>query len=77
MSETVLVAILSLVGTFGGSLLGILAANKLINYRIGKVEEKDKEQDKRIDDHNKRIFIIEGQMIEAQHDIKDIKKKIF
>ena len=77
MSETVLVAILSLVGTFGGSLLGILAANKLMNYRIGKVEEKDKEQDKSLADHNKRIFIVEGQVTELQHDVKDIKNKLF
>ena len=39
MSETVLVAILSLVGTLGGSLFGILAANKLIEYRLKQLED--------------------------------------
>ena len=39
MSETVLVAILSLAGTLIGSLFGILAANRLSNYRIEQLEE--------------------------------------
>lgn len=77
MSETVLVAILSLVGTFGGSLLGIIAANKLMNYRLNKVEECNKHQDEHLEEHNKRIFIVEGQVVELQHDVKDIKKKLF
>ena len=77
MSDTVLVAILSVVGTFGGSLLGILAANKLLNYRIDKVEEKDKKQDEHISDHNSRIFIVEGRVTELEHDMKDVKKKLF
>lgn len=77
MSETVLVAILSLVGTFGGSLLGILAANKLMNYRIGKVEEVNKKQNEHLDDHNRRIFIVEGRVTELEHDMKDVKKKIY
>ena len=34
MSEVVIVAILSLIGTLVGSLTGILTANKLTNYRI-------------------------------------------
>lgn len=77
MSDTVLVAILSLVGTFGGSLLGILAANKLMNYRLNKVEEKCSVQDETLNDHNRRIFIVEGQVVELQHDVKDIKKKLY
>ena len=40
MTDTVLVAILSLVGTLGGSLFGILAANKLTTYRIEQLEKK-------------------------------------
>lgn len=35
MPETVLVALLSLVGTLVGSLGGILAANRMVNYRLG------------------------------------------
>ena len=40
MSDAVLVAVLSLVGTLGGSLLGVLASNKLTNYRIEQLEKK-------------------------------------
>lgn len=37
--ETVIVGVLSLVGTLGGSLFGILAANKLTTYRIEQLEK--------------------------------------
>lgn len=40
MSDTIVVGILSLIGTLVGSLSGILAANKLINYRIAQLEKK-------------------------------------
>jgi hypothetical protein len=40
MSDTLLVAILSLVGTLIGSLSGILTANKLVVYRIEQLEKK-------------------------------------
>lgn len=56
MSETVIVAILSLVGTLIGSLGGILAANKLTNYRIKKLEEK-------VEKHNQvveRVYRLES-----------------
>lgn len=40
MTEAVLVALISLVGTLGGSLGGILVSNKLSNYRIEQLEKK-------------------------------------
>ena len=40
MSETIIVALLSLAGTLMGSLFGILAANKLVVYRIEQLEKK-------------------------------------
>ena len=48
MTEVVIVAILSLIGTLIGSLGGIMAANKLTNYRIQQLEEK-------VEKHNKVI----------------------
>ena len=45
MSETVIVALLSLIGTLGGTLGGILATSKLSNYRIEQLEKK-------VDKHN-------------------------
>ena len=72
MSEVVIVAIISLVGTLGGTFGGILTASKLTNYRIEQLE-------KQVEKHNsvvERTYVLEGQMLEAQHDIKDIKSKI-
>lgn len=70
MPDAVFVAVLSLVGTLGGSLLGILAANKLTNYRIEQLEQK-------VQKHNnivERTFKLEGQMTEVVHEICDLKK---
>ena len=40
MSDMVIVALISLVGTIIGSFAGILVANKLTNYRIEQLEKK-------------------------------------
>lgn len=40
MSDTIIVAIISLAGTLLGSLFGILTANRLSNYRIEQLEKK-------------------------------------
>lgn len=72
MSEVVVVAIISLVGTLLGSLAGVLTANRLSNYRIEQLEKK-------VDAHNKiieRTFKLEGAMTEVQHDIRDLKARV-
>lgn len=71
MSETIIVSIISLVGTLGGSLGGILVANKLTNYRVEQLEKK-------VEKHNsivERTFKLEGRMQEAEHDIRDLKNE--
>lgn len=40
MTDTVLVALLSLAGTAIGSVIGILANNKLVIYRLEQLEKK-------------------------------------
>ncbi len=40
MADTVLVALISLLGTAFGSVAGILAANRLVVYRIEQLENK-------------------------------------
>ena len=40
MSEAVTVAAISLLGTLGGSLLGVLTSNRLTVYRIEQLEKK-------------------------------------
>lgn len=72
MSETVIVGFLSLVGTLLGSILGILAANKLTNYRIQKLEEK-------VEKHNKvveRVYHLETLDDVIEDQIKTINTRI-
>lgn len=71
MSETVLVGLLSLVGTLIGTLGGIVATSKLTTYRLGQLEEK-------VNKHNnlvERTYQLEGRMTEAEHDIGDLKRR--
>ena len=70
MSEAIIVALLGFAGTLLGSLFGVLAAQKLTQYRLSQLEEK-------VNKHNnliERTFKLEGRMTEVEHDIKDLKK---
>ena len=72
MTEAVIVGVLSLIGTLGGTLGGIIAANKMTNYRIEQLEKK-------VEKHNsvvERTFILEGQVKELQHEVIDMKKEV-
>ena len=68
--EAIIVALLGFAGTLLGSLFGVLAAQKLTQYRLSQLEEK-------VNKHNnliERTFRLEGRMDEAEHDIRDLKK---
>ena len=72
MTEAVIVAVLGFAGTLAGSLLGIVTAQKLTQYRLSQLEEK-------VNKHNnliERTFRLEGRMDEAEHDIRDLKQRI-
>ncbi len=72
MTDAIIVALLGFAGTLLGSLFGVLAAQKLTQYRLAQLEDK-------VNKHNKiieRTYVLEGQMAEVQHDIRDIKQKI-
>ena len=60
---TLAVAGMSLIGTLAGTFGGILVSNKLTTYRIEQLEAK-------VAAHNS---LVEGQMTEVQHDIRDLK----
>lgn len=69
MSEVVIVAILSLIGTLIGSLTGILTANKLTNYRIEQLEKK-------VEKHNnviERVYKLEKEEAVIQEEISQLK----
>lgn len=72
MSESIIIAILSLVGTIIGSLLGILASNKLVIYRIEQLEKK-------VEKHNsviERVYILEKDDAVIKEDIKVANHRI-
>ena len=71
MNDTVVVAALSLTGTVIGSLVGILTANKLVNYRLKKLEEKVQAHNNLIE----RTYKLEGRMCEAEHNIRDLRNE--
>ena len=65
---TIIVAVLSLIGTIIGSYSGM----KLMTYRIEQLEHK-------VDKHNnfaERIPILEEKMSVANHRIDDLEKKV-
>lgn len=77
MSDTIIVAILSLVGTLGGSLGGILAANKLMAYRIQQLEEKVNKHNNLIERTFKleeKESLLEEKVRVANHRIEDLEK---
>ena len=69
MSEGIIVALIGLSGSLFGSLIGVLASQKLTQYRLQKLEEK-------VDKHNniiERTYKIEGRVTELEHDVRELK----
>lgn len=72
MNDAVIVALLGFAGTLLGSLFGVIAAQKLTQYRLSQLEEK-------VNKHNnliERTYRLEGRMDEAEHDIRDLKQRL-
>lgn len=72
MSEPVLVAFITLMGSGIGTIGGILASSKLTNHRLEQLEKK-------VEKHNnivERTYELEGKMREAEHDIIEVKQKL-
>ena len=77
MSETIIVAVLALVGTLTGSLGGILTANRLTNYRIQQLEEKVEKHNKvieRVYNLEKHEAVMEEEIKVANHRIDDLEQ---
>lgn len=76
MTDTVIVAVLSLIGTLGGSLGGILAASKLTNYRIQELEKKVEKHNsviERVYNLEKSEAVFEEELKVANHRIGDLE----
>ena len=72
MSETIIVALLSLLGTVLGTFGGILTANKLTSYKIEQLEKK-------VEKHNQvieRVYELEKHEAVIDTEIKSISHQI-
>lgn len=79
MSDTVMVAIISLVGTLAGTFGGIMTSSKLTGYRIERLEEQMKKYNNLIE----RTFKLEEssalqeeKIKVANHRIDDLERKV-
>ena len=71
MTSEIIIALISLAGTFGGTLSGIFVSSKMTNYRLQQLEKK-------VEEHNnfaRRVPVIEEQMKVANHRIDDLERK--
>jgi peptidoglycan hydrolase CwlO-like protein len=63
MSNEIIIAVLSCIGTISGSLAGVLVSNRLTTYRIEQLEKKlDKFTDSQTDindDLKERVVVVE------------------
>ncbi|MDF2635791.1 MAG: hypothetical protein K0R78_2665 [Pelosinus sp.] len=72
MSEVIIVAVISLIGTLGGSFLGIRASNNLVIYRLSQLEKK-------VDIHNgviDRTYKLEEKEAVVSEQLKVINHRI-
>ena len=77
MNTEMIVAIISVLGTLAGSFAGIMASNKLTNYRIKRLEEKVEKHNQVID----RVYrlethkaVVDEELKVANHRINDLEE---
>lgn len=71
MDSTVICAMISLFGTLGGSLGGILVSSKLTAYRLQQLEDK-------VAEHNnfaRRMPVVEERIDQVEHRINRLEEK--
>lgn len=81
MSNELLVAIVGLVGSLCGSVIGVVGSAKVLTYRVSQLEEKLKKQcencavmDGRVDKLESRADVIEEKIKVANHRIENLEK---
>lgn len=72
MSETVIVSLISLIGTLGGTFGGILVSNKLTNYRLEQLEKKVAEHNSLV----KRTYELEAKDKVFEERFSEVGKKL-
>ena len=71
MDNTVIVALCSLAGTLGGSILGVIGSTRLTVYRLEQLEKK-------VDTHNRvieRVVILEQENAHNKEDINELFRR--
>lgn len=79
MAGTIIVAVISLIGTLFGSIAGILTSNKLVNYRLEQLEKKVTAHNDLIDrmyGAESRLDVVEEKIKVANHRIDDLEESI-
>lgn len=72
MSDTIIVAILSFVGTALGAIVSVLTANRLTNYKIEQLQEQVKKHNNVIE----RTFKLEEHAAVVDEQVKVINHRI-
>ena len=73
---TVIVALISLIGTVIGSITGVLVSNKLSTYRIEQLEKKLDKYANNVDEMRERLVIVEQSTKSAHHRLDDIAQQL-
>lgn len=72
VDSTVIVSLISLLGTLAGTFGGIVVSGKLTAYRIEQLE-------RRVNEHNnfaRRMPVVEEQIKEINHRIEDLESEV-
>ena len=75
MSETIIVALLSLLGTVLGTFGGILTANKLTSYKLEQLEKKVEKHNQvieRVYELEKHEAVVDTEIKSMSHQIEEI-----
>ena len=75
MNHEIIVALLSLIGTLGGSLGGIIVSSKMTNYRLQQLENRVAEHNnfaRRMPVIEERIKIINHRLESIEHEKTDL-----
>ncbi|MGN1194580.1 MAG: hypothetical protein ACI4SB_03775 [Acutalibacteraceae bacterium] len=76
MSDTVIVALISLIGTLGGTFGGILTSSKLTNFRLEQLESRVNKHNNLIErtyELEEQIKLHEEKLKVANHRIDDLE----
>lgn len=73
---TVIVAVISLIGTLVGSVTGVLVSNKLSNYRIEQLEKKLDRYASNVDEMRERLAVVERDVQTTFLRIDELRKEL-